>query len=143
MENLGISGIEAAALAKSRVRSAPADSEVTRSAERVFRPGRKNPVVLRQNSPQLLLLAQIRDEAHRFAVTYHQQLRDRATLRSQLEEVPGVGRQLSRALLRQFGSLSGIGTSTAEELASLPGVSQRIADAIISHLQKQPLREGE
>ncbi len=140
MEDLGISGIEVAALAKSRVHSAPADSEVTRSAERVFRPGRKNPVVLRQNSPQLLLLAQIRNEAHRFAVTYHQQLRDRATLRSQLEEVPGVGRQLSRALLRGFGSLSGIRAATSEELATLPGVSQRIADAIISHLQKQPLQ---
>ncbi len=141
MEDLGISGIEVAALAKSRVRSAPGDSQVTRSAERIFRPGRKNPVVLRQNSPQLLLLAQIRDEAHRFAITYHQQLRDRSTLRSRLEEVPGVGRELSRVLLRGFGSLSGIRAATPEELVTLPGVSQRIAEAIVKQLKKQPLSE--
>jgi excinuclease ABC subunit C len=138
LEDLGISGVEVAALAKSRVRSAPSDREVTRSTERVFRPGRKNPIVLRQNSPQLLLLAQIRDEAHRFAITYHKQLRDRATLRSSLEDVPGIGPKLSRALLRHFGSIDKIRLATLSEITSIPGISTAAAQAVIDRLSSQP-----
>lgn len=132
LSDLGVTGIETAALAKSRVLAAPEAAEVERSAERVFRPGRKNPLVLRQNSAPLLLLARIRDEAHRFAITYHQKLRDRTNFRSLLEEVPGVGPETSRLLLRRFGSLAGVRAASLDELVSIKGVTRAMAEALIS-----------
>src|SRR5262249_61353932 len=78
-------------LAKERVARDAAAREVARRPERLFLPGRKNPVVLRTNSTALFLLQRARDEAHRFANTYHRKLRDRARLRSPLDDVPGVG----------------------------------------------------
>ena len=139
LSELGIAGIETAALAKSRVRAAPAETDISRSSERVFRPGRKNPIVLRQNSPALLLLARIRDEAHRFAITYHQKLRDRSTLRSLLEDIPGIGRITSLALLRHFGSLAAIREASADELASVPGITRPVAETLVSQLRIVPI----
>jgi excinuclease ABC subunit C len=138
LSELGIAGIETAALAKSRVRAAPAETDISRSSERVFRPGRKNPIVLRQNSPALLLLARIRDEAHRFAITYHQKLRDRSTLRSLLEDIPGIGRITSLALLRHFGSIAAIRETTADELAGVPGITRPVAQALVAQLRIVP-----
>lgn len=142
LEQLGVTGVEIAALAKSRVRAESAEAEISRSAERVFRPGRKNPIVLRQNSPPLLLLARIRDEAHRFAVTYHTNLRDRATLRSALEEIPGIGRKTANLLLRQFGSIGHIREASPEDFASLPGLSLATGRKIIGHLRNPGLHLG-
>jgi excinuclease ABC subunit C len=130
LEELGISGVDAVALAKSRVRKGMANTEVERSDERVFLPGRKNPVVLRQNSAPLLLLARIRDEAHRFAISYHQKLRGKAALTSLLEDVPGVGPQRKKALLRHFGSLKKIREASQEELEQVPGISPALAAAL-------------
>lgn len=134
LEELHLVGIETAALAKSRVFSDMTDIKVSRSAERVFRPGRKNPVLLRQNSRPLLLLAQIRDEAHRFAVTYHKLLRNKNTLHSVLEDIPGIGPNLSRALLTEFGSLSNIRKAKVSELASTPGISNALAEIILQKI---------
>jgi excinuclease ABC subunit C len=137
LADLQLQGIETAALAKSRVFSDMTDIKVSRSAERVFRPGRKNPVVLKQNSKPLLLLAQIRDEAHRFAVTYHKLIRDKETLRSELEDISGIGPKLSRALLRYFGSLDKIRTATLSDIASVPGIPNDVATAVIARLSSQ------
>ncbi|MBI5655877.1 MAG: excinuclease ABC subunit UvrC [Geobacter sp.] len=137
LESLGISGIEAAGLAKSRVRPAPGQTDVVRSAERVFRPGRKNPIVLRQNSPPLLLLARIRDEAHRFAVSYHKKLRERENSRSLLQEVPGVGPKLSRVLLRHFGSLAEVRSATIEQISAVSGITRTVAEAVSDALDRQ------
>jgi excinuclease ABC subunit C len=134
LTELNILDIDTAALAKSRVFAAAGDIEVSRSAERVFRPGRKNPIVLRQNSKPLLLLARIRDEAHRFAVTYHKLIRNKATLTSGLEEIPGVGHRLSTRLLQEFGSLAKVKAATVDELATIPGVSAKLAQTISEHL---------
>ena len=79
--------------------------EAARSPERVFLPGRKDPVVLRQNSAELFLLARLRDEAHRFAITFHRKLRRERNFQSVLEEIPGIGEGRKKALLRHFGSL--------------------------------------
>ena len=117
-------------LAKSRVKGDGKDIHVERSEERVFLPGRRNPVRLRQDSAPLKLLAAIRDEAHRFAIGYHRSLRDRETLRSALREIPGVGPKLERLLLTRFGSLEGIKNATAEELAAVAGISQELARQI-------------
>jgi excinuclease ABC subunit C len=134
LREIDVEGVAAAALAKSRVEKGMAREEIERSAERVFLPGRKNPVVLRQNSAPLLLLARIRDEAHRFAVTYHKKVRGKETLTSRLAEIPGIGVKRVKALLRHFGSLQKLQEASAEEIAAVPGLPRRIADGILEHL---------
>ena len=134
LRELGIEGIAAAGLAKSRVVREATSAEIDRSDERVFLPGRKNPVVLRQNSAPLLLLARIRDEAHRFAVTYHQKLRDRKSLRSPLDDIPGIGSQRKKELLRRFGSLRNLRQASIEELRQVRGISEELAQTIHQRL---------
>ncbi|MBT0653409.1 excinuclease ABC subunit UvrC [Geomobilimonas luticola] len=134
LRDLGVDDVAAASLAKSRVDREMAATEIRRSDERVFLPGRKNPVVLRQNSSPLLLLARIRDEAHRFAITYHKTLRSKASLTSKLDEIPGVGTVRKKSLLRHFGSLKRITAATAEELAGVPGITGELARTIHHHL---------
>jgi excinuclease ABC subunit C len=109
---------------------------VERSAERFFLPGRKNPVILRQGSPALFMLERLRDEAHRFAITHHRKLRNRSTLHSVLEDIPGVGAQRRKALLRHFGSLKKIQLASLEELLAMPGLPQALARRIHETLQE-------
>ena len=104
--------------------------EAARTPERVFVPGRKDPVVLRQNSAELFLLTRLRDEAHRFAITFHRKLRRERTLQSVLEAIPGVGEGRKRSLLRHFGSLKRIREATPAALAEVEGVGERQARAI-------------
>ncbi|MCB9727641.1 MAG: excinuclease ABC subunit UvrC [Deltaproteobacteria bacterium] len=141
LEDLGITGIDVASLAKSRVldedghvsrqsRARPASDAADRSPERVFRPGRKNPVVLKPNTSELFLLQQLRDEAHRFAITHHRKRRQKRTLTSALDAVPGVGPARRRALLTHFGSLEAVRRATVEELSACPGISQAVAEAV-------------
>ncbi len=130
LRELGITAVEAAALAKSRVEKNMDSQEIAKSDERVFLPGRKNPVVMRQNSPPLLLLTRIRDEAHRFAITHHKKLRGKMTLRSSLNEIPGVGVNRRNELLRHFGSLKKIREASLEEIAVLKGMDKKTAQAV-------------
>jgi excinuclease ABC subunit C len=128
--------IDAAGIAKSRVLANVRGHGVERSAERFFLPGRKNPVILRQGSPALFMLERLRDEAHRFAITHHRKLRNRSTLHSVLEDIPGVGAQRRKALLRHFGSLKKIQLASLEELEAMPGLSQALARRIHSALRE-------
>ncbi len=105
-------------------------SELARSAERVFLPGRKDPVVLRQNSAELFLLARLRDEAHRFAITFHRKLRRERNFQSVLEEIPGVGEGRKKALLRHFGSLRRVREASVEEIAGVEGFGEKQARAV-------------
>ena len=105
-------------------------AEAARTPERVFLPGRKDPVVLRQNSAELYLLVRLRDEAHRFAIEFHRKLRRARTLRSGLDEIPGVGEQRRKALLRHFGSLRRVREAKVEELRQVEGVGEAQARAI-------------
>ncbi len=136
LNDLGITGPDAAALAKSRVESESGSSDIRRSDERVFLPGRKNPVVLRQNSSPLLLLARIRDEAHRFAVEYHTKVRSRETIRSSVTNIPGIGAKRWKKLLLHFGSVKGLQKASIRELAEMPGISEKMAITIREHLQQ-------
>ncbi len=104
-------------------------------AERVFLPGRKNPVLLPSSSRALLLLQRVRDEAHRFAITFQRELRRRVSLTSILEEIPGIGPQKRRALLRTFGSLKRVREADAEALTAAPGISAADAEAIRDFFQ--------
>jgi excinuclease ABC subunit C len=131
LAELSLSGrIDAVGIAKSRVRANVRGQGVERSAERFFLPGRKNPVILRQGSPALFMLERLRDEAHRFAITHHRKLRSRSTLHSVLEEIPGIGAQRRKALLRHFGSLKKIRQASLEELEAMPGLPQALARCI-------------
>jgi excinuclease ABC subunit C len=104
--------------------------EAERTPERVFLPVRKDPVVLRQNSAELFLLTRLRDEAHRFAITFHRKLRRERNFQSVLESIPGVGEGRKKALLRHFGALKRVREATLEELGAVEGFGDRQARAV-------------
>jgi excinuclease ABC subunit C len=135
LRELEIDAVDAVGLAKMRVQSAPRSAAIERSAERVFLPGRKNPVILRRNSNALFLLQRVRDEAHRFALTYHRVLRGKAQLCSVLDGIPGVGAERRRSLLRHFGSLKRVRAASVEELNAVPGISAALAAGIHACLE--------
>lgn len=95
--------------------------------EEIFMPGVKEPIVLEKSSPALQLLQRVRDEAHRFGVTYHRTLRSKKGLASQLETVQGIGPKRRNALLRHFGSLDAIRRASIEEIASVKGMNEALA----------------
>ena len=131
LAELGLTGcFDLVSLAKSRVLHDVSSPAVRRSDERVFLPGRKNPVVLRQNSKPLLLLAALRDEAHRFAISYHRKLRGKEGLASGIENIPGIGPKRRVALLKHFGSLQRIKEATVEEILAIPGMNRTTAEAV-------------
>ena len=145
LKTLGIGDVEVASLAKSRVldeaghvardpRDRPSSDDIDRSPERVFRPGRKNPVVLKPNSNELFLLQRLRDEAHRFAITFHKSLRAKRTLTSELDAIAGVGPARRRDLLRHFGSLRKVREAGVEALCECPGISRALAERIAATL---------
>ena len=139
MREVGVTGVEAVGLAKMRVHAAPRSAEIERLEERVFLPGQSNPVILKRNSNALFLLQRVRDEAHRFAITYHKKLRTKQTLYSALDRIPGVGGVRKRALLRAFGSIKRIEEATMEELLKLPSINEKIAQDILESLHSTPL----
>ncbi|MDO3378966.1 excinuclease ABC subunit UvrC [Geoalkalibacter halelectricus] len=126
--------VDVAGIAKSRVLANLRGKVVERSEERLFVPGRKNPIILRGGSPALFLLERLRDEAHRFAIGYHRKLRGRAAIRSALEEVPGIGRERRKALLKHFGSVRKLRQADLEEIAAMPGMPRPVAEALYAHL---------
>ena len=129
-KDLGIERVDLISLAKSRVQGTDADDAPVRSSERVFKPDLREPIVLSQSSAELLLLARIRDEAHRFAITFQRELRRKDRLRSPLDEVPGVGPTRKKALLKHLGSLKRVRAASIDELAEVPGIGKKAAQAI-------------
>jgi excinuclease ABC subunit C len=106
--------------------------------EEVYQPGRPEPLRLSRRSPSLKLLQRARDEAHRFAVTYGRKRRAARVLTSELLRVRGIGPRRRRALLERFGSLAGVRTATAAEIATLPGFSVRLAERILAEVRIAP-----
>jgi excinuclease ABC subunit C len=141
-DELGAHDLDIVGLAKMRVERDAHATEVKRSEERVFLPGRVNPVVLPRNSDALFMLQRVRDEAHRFAITYHQKLRDGSRLRSPLDDIPGVGRSRRRALLRHFGSLSRVRAASTADLAAVPGIGRELAERLVRELGSLPATRG-
>ncbi len=126
LKRAGMPHLPVIGLAKARGERHPGG----RKQERVFLPGRKNPIVLMPSSPATHLLQRIRDEAHRFAVSYHRTLRGKALVASLLDHVEGVGTVRRNRLLRTFGSLERVAAATDEELHDAAGVDARIAGLI-------------
>jgi excinuclease ABC subunit C len=113
--------------------SVPAAS-LAKENEELFVPRKMQPIVLSRSSPGLQLLQRLRDEAHRFAMTYHQRLRKRETFASALDTIPGIGPKRKRALLKRLGSVQSIRTASEEELAATKGMSQSLARRIKEYL---------
>ena len=103
--------------------------------EEVWMPGDKDPLILPRTSEGMYLLQRIRDEAHRFAITFHRSRRSKVMLESLLDEIPQLGESRRAALLDRFGSVTAMRKATAEELASTPGIGTTIATIIYTHLQ--------
>jgi excinuclease ABC subunit C len=101
-------------------------ASLAKREEEVFRPGLRDPVLL-EAGPALRLLQRLRDEAHRFAITYQRKTRRKSTRRSALDDVPGLGAEKKEALLQRFRSVKKIGEATADELAETPGVGPVLA----------------
>ena len=92
--------------------------------EEVYLPGRSDPVPMDENSAGMRVLKAIRDEAHRFAITYHRQVRAKASIQSALDTIPGIGPKRKRALLKKFGSVKGIREADVAEIASTVGFTR-------------------
>ena len=98
--------------------------------EKLYKPGRKNPIILKPHNPVLLYLMRIRDESHRFGVTFHRSLRRKKTLSSQLDRIPGIGPNKRKQLLLELGSVKKISEATVEELQEVPGIGPELAGEI-------------
>jgi len=120
LEELGLEDICVASLAK--------------RFEEVYRPGLPEPVRIPRDSEALYLLQQVRDEAHRFAITYHRQLRDRKSTASILDEVQGLGPVRRTRLLREFGSVKQLRAQTEEQLIAIPWLPENVARAVYAKL---------
>jgi excinuclease ABC subunit C len=103
--------------------------------EEVWLPSEETPVILSRTSEGLYLLQRVRDEAHRFAITFHRQRRSVRMIASSLDDVPGLGEVRRKALLRHFGSVKKLAAASVEEIAAVPGVGPRTAAAILTALQ--------
>ena len=127
MKDLGVEGPAVAALAKERDRPAGASRW---GQERIYLPGRKNPVLFPRNSSALFLLQRIRDEAHRFAQAYHATLRKKQTLRSILDEVPGIGTKRKQQIFKAFRSTKRLREASPEEIARRAAIPKAVAQAL-------------
>jgi excinuclease ABC subunit C len=122
LEELGLANLVAIGIAKKE--------------ELLYTREHQNPIALAATDPSLLLVQRIRDEAHRFAVTFHRQARSMRDLRSELDHVPGVGPRRRKTLLTTFGSLAGVRRATREELAAVVGA--KTADAVLAFFASRP-----
>jgi excinuclease ABC subunit C len=121
LDELGLHDLPLAGIAKER--------------EELFRPDRPDPIVLPPTSQALYLVQRIRDEAHRFAITYHRDLRRKASVRSKFDDLPGVGPRRRGALLRVFGSMKRVREAPVEQIAAVPGIGPTLAQKIKAGLE--------
>lgn len=128
LQELGITDLPLCSLAKERENVLG-----EKVVDRVYVPGRKNPVTMKENAPAIVLLARARDEAHRFANKVREDLHHRLRLRSEIDELPGVGPSVRTALLKRFGSLAGVAEATFAELSATAGVGRRRAQTVYEH----------
>ncbi|MBL8857506.1 MAG: excinuclease ABC subunit UvrC [Planctomycetes bacterium] len=120
-------------LAKARSERKVAGVVKEKSEERVFMPGAKEPIELPRHSAARHLLERIRDEAHRFAITFHR--KERGRIASRLDSIPGVGPAKRKALLRAFGSVAGVQQASVEAISSISGIGPDLARKILEHLR--------
>lgn len=120
MQESGLDSIPVASLAKEK--------------EEVFMPGKSEPVDIPQTSAALHLLQRVRDEAHRFALGYHQRLRYKESIASALDDIPGIGPKRKKSLLKRFGSVRGIKDASVDEIAAMEGMTNKLAEKVKEYL---------
>jgi excinuclease ABC subunit C len=120
-------------LAKARSERTVGGQRKAASEERLYLPGASEPLELARHSPARHLLERVRDEAHRFAITYHR--KERGRIRSQLDSIPGLGPVKKKRLLRRFGSVAGVRAASVEELAGVQGIGAELATVIREQLE--------
>ncbi len=113
------------------------DSKKGEMRDKIFMPRRTNPIVFGKDADLLLFLQQIRDEAHRFAITFHRKRRIKSSLQSELDAIPGIGRKRKAILLKHFKSMQKIREANINELNSLPGISHSTAEAVYRYFRGQ------
>ncbi len=113
--------IDLASIAKSRKKGA---------VDKIYLPGKKEPIIMDIDKKGIYLLMRIRDEAHRFAITYHKDLRGKKTLKSQIDSIPGIGKKRKLELLNHFGSIEKIKMATVEEISAVKGMNKKVAENI-------------
>ncbi len=129
LAELELSWLRVVAVAKGRSRRP--------GMEQLFVAGRESPIQLPPDSPALMLIQQLRDEAHRFAITGHRQRRGKTRRTSPLESIPGLGPKKRRELLRQFGGLHGVMSAGIDDLVRVRGIGRRLAETIYNELHLQ------
>ncbi|MCP5023085.1 MAG: excinuclease ABC subunit UvrC [bacterium] len=125
-------GVQMIGLAKARSARTVKGQSLPATEERVFKPGAQHALELAKNSASRHLLERIRDEAHRFAITYHR--KERGRIKSRLDSIPGVGAKRRKTLLTKFGSVQGVSQASVEELSTVEGISPDLARVIHDHL---------
>jgi excinuclease ABC subunit C len=136
LKEIGRPEIPVVGLAKARIQGEFSDQEVLSSEERFFIPGRQNPVVFKSNSEAHHILVGIRDEAHRFAITYHRKLREATSLESALDFVVGLGEKRKKELLKVFPDVQAIKAADVEDIARLTGFNRVLAERILLQLNE-------
>lgn len=129
LKELGIKGVDVVSLAKDKNEKEKILFKDIKG-ERVYLPNVKDPVVLKEGSRPDLLLRRIRDEVHRFAISYHRKVKAKSDFTSALDEIPGIGPKLKKTLLQRFGSIEGIRAASIEELTSVQGITRKIAERV-------------
>jgi excinuclease ABC subunit C len=107
-----------------------------KEGDKIYIPGRKNSIPLSETSQELLFLMRVRDEAHRFAITYHKKLREKKTLESELDSIPRIGKKRKAMLLKRFGTVSAIREASVKEISSIPGMDKRVAEEVKRYLSR-------
>ena len=147
LKELDISDTDVIGLAKeTRTVSGKSGCIVERKDDRIYIPNRKNPIYLSRVPSALFLLQRIRDEAHRFAVTYYRKIKEKKDLTSQVEEIPGIGGWRKKKLLRYFGDIDKIREASREDLEAVPGIgketARRIFEFFRTDIEQGTPREG-
>lgn len=105
--------------------------------EKLYKPGRKNPILLPGHNPVLLYLMRIRDDSHRYGITFHRNLRNKATLASELDQIPGIGPNKKKQLLKHLGSLKRVKSASKEDLKEVTGIGPELATVIANHFHRE------
>ncbi len=143
LEEIGRKDIPVVGMAKARTESDFQASEVLSTEERFFLPGRQNPVIFKNNAEALHILVGIRDEAHRFAITYHRKLRENTSLESELDFIVGLGEKRKKTLLTRFEGVQDLKEADAEEIAKLKGFNRVLAERVLLQLNESDDEQDE